>query len=92
MYENTSTDLVYAIACASDSSVCFAARASGLYRSLDGGHSWQPAYNSLALNEPLATIAVSFHLILPGIARPLPVLAAACSTRQMAVKHGKRSC
>ncbi len=59
MSENTSTDLVYAIACTSDQSVCFAARASGLYRSLDGGHTWQPAYGSLSLNEPLPTIAVA---------------------------------
>jgi photosystem II stability/assembly factor-like uncharacterized protein len=39
--------------------VCFAARNSGLYRSDDGGRSWRPAYDWLALDAPLATTAVA---------------------------------
>ena len=35
--ENLQTDLVYALACTPDLGVCFAARGSGLYRSVDGG-------------------------------------------------------
>ncbi len=38
--------------------LCFAARTSGLYRSIDGGHTWSAAYASLALDTPLATMAV----------------------------------
>lgn len=49
-------DVVYALHCAQN--VCFAARASGLYRSADGGRSWQFAYASLALTGPLPTTSV----------------------------------
>jgi len=55
-------DVVYALvaspACDRDG-VCFAARASGLYRSVDGGATWQPAYASLKLDSDLATPAVA---------------------------------
>jgi photosystem II stability/assembly factor-like uncharacterized protein len=37
----------------------FAARNSGLYRSDDGGQTWQTAYRSLELAEPLPTITVA---------------------------------
>ena len=36
----------------------FAARNSGLYRSDDGGRSWQTAYQSLEISEPLPTLTV----------------------------------
>jgi photosystem II stability/assembly factor-like uncharacterized protein len=39
--------------------ICFAARQSGLSRSIDGGKSWQSAYESLNLAEPLTTMAVA---------------------------------
>ena len=39
--------------------ICFAAQNSGLYRSEDGGGTWQPAYTSLQLDGPLATTAVA---------------------------------
>src|SRR5712691_226529 len=45
-------DVVYALATSpsfSSTGVCFAARASGLYRSDDGGASWRFAYASLGL-------------------------------------------
>ncbi len=37
---------------------CFAARASGLFRSQDYGQSWIPAYASLGASEPLPTSSV----------------------------------
>lgn len=52
--------------------VCFAARSSGLYRSADGGRSWELAYASLALPEPLSTTAVA---ISPAFANDGTVLA-----------------
>ncbi|MEJ5310622.1 MAG: hypothetical protein WHX52_12690 [Anaerolineae bacterium] len=55
MSENTQ-DIVYALQCAQN--VCFAARASGLYRSTDGGRSWEFAYASLALTDSLPTTSV----------------------------------
>ncbi|HNT75462.1 MAG TPA: hypothetical protein PKH77_10620 [Anaerolineae bacterium] len=52
----TIQDIVYALHCAQ--TMCFAARASGLYRSTDGGRSWQSAYASLSLTQPLPTTSV----------------------------------
>jgi photosystem II stability/assembly factor-like uncharacterized protein len=49
-------DVVYALHCAPN--VCFAARASGLYRSTDGGRSWHFVYDSLALTGTLPTTSV----------------------------------
>jgi photosystem II stability/assembly factor-like uncharacterized protein len=37
----------------------FAARNSGLYRTEDGGRTWQNAYQSLDLSEPLPTLTVA---------------------------------
>ena len=37
----------------------YAARATGLYRSIDGGASWQPAYDSLSLQSDLVTSTVA---------------------------------
>lgn len=51
-------DLVYALTCTADLAVCFAARGSGLYRSLDQGDSWIPCYGSLDLSEPLPTVSI----------------------------------
>ncbi len=52
--------LAVAPASASDpqTAVWFAARLTGLYRSLDGGQSWQGAYGGLAVEGPVATTAV----------------------------------
>ncbi len=61
-------DAVYSLAASpafADDGICFAARPSGLYRSTDGGQSWQPAYASLNLEAPLATTAV---ILSPGFA------------------------
>ncbi len=55
-------DIVYSLAASPDfaqDGVCFAARASGLYRSDDGGLTWQNAYASLELDAPLTTAAVA---------------------------------
>jgi len=57
--ENLQTDLVYALACTPDLGVCFAARGSGLYRSVDGGIAWQSAYDSLEFTEPLPTTSIA---------------------------------
>src|SRR6266536_2651175 len=54
---DTTDDLVYQFATAP--SGWYAARASGLYRSDDGGASWQLAYESLGAESALATLAVA---------------------------------
>lgn len=46
--------------------VCFAARNAGLYRSSDGGQSWELAYQSLALDVPVATTAVALSPHFPA--------------------------
>jgi photosystem II stability/assembly factor-like uncharacterized protein len=59
--ETQAQDLVYALAASpgfARDGICFAARPAGLYRSEDGGHTWQFAYESLNLDNPLATTAV----------------------------------
>jgi len=62
MHETTEIqDIVYALAASpafARDGLCFAARPSGLYRSQDGGQSWQPAYASLEITQALATAAV----------------------------------
>jgi photosystem II stability/assembly factor-like uncharacterized protein len=58
MSENTQTDIVYALACTQNGEKCFAARASGLYRSVDGGQTWSFAYGSLEFEEPVPTTSV----------------------------------
>ena len=40
--------------------ICFAAGASGLFRSNDGGHTWESAYTSLNTREALPTMAIAF--------------------------------
>ena len=60
-WEAGSEDVVYALAASPQfdrDGVCFAGRASGLYRSADGGASWQPAYATLNLSEDVSTPAV----------------------------------
>jgi photosystem II stability/assembly factor-like uncharacterized protein len=52
-------DVIYALAVTDG--VFFAGRASGLYRSDDGGHSWHNAYETLNIELPLATTALAFH-------------------------------
>ena len=55
-------DIVYSLAVSpnfAQDGVCFAARHSGLYRSDDGGLTWQDAYASLELDMPLPTAAVA---------------------------------
>ena len=58
----TRQDIVYALAASpgfAQNGVCFAARHSGLYRSDDGGITWNFAYTALNLSEPLSTMAVA---------------------------------
>jgi photosystem II stability/assembly factor-like uncharacterized protein len=57
-------DFVYSITAApgfgnKENGVCFAACGSGLYQSEDGGRSWKPAYQSLALKTELTTTSVA---------------------------------
>lgn len=55
-------DLVHALAASpafERDGLCFAARRTGLYRSQDGGQTWQSAYVSLELTAPLPTAAVA---------------------------------
>ncbi len=55
------SDIVYALAASpafAADKTCFAARASGLYGSHDGGATWQPLYGSLKLSNPLPTSSV----------------------------------
>jgi photosystem II stability/assembly factor-like uncharacterized protein len=57
-----SQDTTYALAASPDfarDGICFVARASGLYRSSDGGGSWRSAYEALKLETPMATTAVA---------------------------------
>ena len=71
-------DVVYALAASpafDRDGLCFSARASGLYRSEDGGATWQLAYDSLKLDGALATPAgavspafVSDRTVLAGVA------------------------
>lgn len=56
-------DMVYSLATSpvfARDGLCFAARPAGLYRSDDGGLTWQSAYASLELQKPLTTVAVIF--------------------------------
>jgi photosystem II stability/assembly factor-like uncharacterized protein len=56
------TDTVYALAASpsfAQDGVCFVGRDSGLYRSHDGGVSWDYAYGSLNLDSPLPTTTVA---------------------------------
>ena len=50
-------DLVYQFAAAP--SGWYAARATGLYRSIDQGSSWQLAYASLGVEDDLTTLSVA---------------------------------
>jgi photosystem II stability/assembly factor-like uncharacterized protein len=54
-------DMIYAMARTGDLS--FVARASGLYRSTNGGASWQPAYQTIDIDveQPLVTTAAAAH-------------------------------
>lgn len=55
-------DMVLAIATSptfAQDGLCFAARHSGLYRSTDGGRTFEPAYGSLNLSTELPTLAVA---------------------------------
>ena len=53
----TQPDTVYGLAASGDH--LYAARFSGLYRSLDGGHTWQEALSSLERLEPLTITAAA---------------------------------
>jgi hypothetical protein len=63
MTEGTSIqDITYTLAASPDyarDGVCFAACGSGLYRSEDGGETWQDAYAALELVAPMATMSVA---------------------------------
>ncbi|PWH15009.1 MAG: hypothetical protein DDG58_11960 [Ardenticatenia bacterium] len=55
------TEIVHALTASPDfarDGICFAARTSGLYRSDDGGHTWQLTHNPSGSERPLPTSAV----------------------------------
>jgi hypothetical protein len=55
-------DITYALATSptfAHDGVCYAACRSGLYRSADGGATWEDAYSSLGLVAPLGTLSVA---------------------------------
>ena len=59
--ESEVEEVVYALAASPDfakSGRCFSARQSGLYRSDDGGETWNSVYGSLTLDMPLVTTSV----------------------------------
>ena len=59
--ESEVKEIVYALAASPDfakSGICFSARQSGLYRSDDGGETWNSVYGSLTLDAPLVTTSV----------------------------------
>ena len=70
-------DVVHALAPSPDfarDGICFAAQASGLYRSSDGCLTWRSAYDSLELSDDLATPSVALsptfaadHTVFAGI-------------------------
>lgn len=60
--ETPTEDTVFALAASPDFTAdrtIFAARVSGLYRSTDGGVTWQPTYGSLSLQSDLVTPTVA---------------------------------
>ena len=62
MTNETNQDYVYALAASSNFSedgILFAAKRSGLFRSTDRGQTWQPAYGSLGVDQPLPTTYVA---------------------------------
>ena len=64
--ETQSQDIVFALAASPNfrqDGVCFAARASGLYRSDDAGNSWHFAYDSLDLKDSLPTMAITMAIM-----------------------------
>ena len=59
--ESDVQEIVFALASSPDfakSGACFSARQSGLYRSDDGGETWNSVYGSLTLDMPLVTTSV----------------------------------
>lgn len=78
LIESEQNDVVYALAASpafERDGICFAARGSGLYRSTDGGVTWQPAYTSLGLDDAVPTPAVALspdfpadHTVFAGVA------------------------
>ncbi len=59
---NTNQDFVYCLAASQNfdqDQLIFAAKQSGLYRSVDGGQTWRDAYASLELKAPLPTSSVT---------------------------------
>jgi photosystem II stability/assembly factor-like uncharacterized protein len=75
--ETPTEDTVFALAASPDFAAdrtIYAARTSGLYRSTDGGATWQPAYGSLSLQSDLVTSAVA---VSPDFVRDRTVFAGA---------------
>ena len=63
MVEEFPTNFVYSVTASptfAQDGVCFAAQQSGLFRSTDGGKTWQNAYQSLDQVTPPTTHAVAF--------------------------------
>lgn len=60
---NPTEDIIFALACesgkpGSESSLMFAAKASGIYRSVDGGKNWKLAFQLEDMQEPLPALSI----------------------------------
>lgn len=60
---NPAEDIIFALACEKEKpnpegSLMFAAKASGIYRSLDGGKQWELAFHLENLQEPLPALSI----------------------------------
>jgi photosystem II stability/assembly factor-like uncharacterized protein len=82
-------DIAFALAASPNyarDQICFAGYGSGLYRSEDGGTTWQYAYQDLNPPEPLATLAVA---VSPDFERDRAVFAGVAGGVLRSVDGGK---
>jgi len=84
--ESSPTALVYSLTCTPDLALCFAARTDGLLISVDGGHTWEPAYAGLDLDGPLPTTSLVFS---PDLTRERTLIAGVSGGVVYSIDGGK---